>query len=174
MKAPPYSLGYTRYVLGMLMVVCVVNFVDRQILAILAPSIREDLGLSDTQIGALSGIAFGIFYATLAIPIARLADRYSRVNIISICLAFWSLMTVLSGLAQNFLHLLIARIGLGIGEAGRAPPSHSLIADYFAPDKRATAIGIYALGIPIGSLLGNFAGGWINEFFGWRNAFFLV
>jgi len=174
MKAPPYSLGYTRYVLGMLMVVCVVNFVDRQILAILAPSIREDLGLSDTQIGALSGVAFGIFYATLGIPIARLADRYSRVNIISICLAFWSLMTALSGLAQNFLHLLIARIGLGIGEAGSAPPSHSLIADYFAPEKRATAIGIYALGIPIGSLLGNFAGGWINEFFGWRNAFFLV
>ncbi len=174
MKAPPYSLGYTRYVLGMLVVVCVFNFVDRQILAILAPSIREDLGLSDTQIGALSGVAFGIFYATLGIPIARLADRYSRVNIISICLGIWSLMTALSGFAQNFLHLLIARIGVGIGEAGGSPPSHSLIADYFAPERRATAIGIYALGIPIGSLLGNFAGGWIDEFFGWRNAFFVV
>ncbi len=158
----------------MLMIVCVFNFVDRQILAILAPSIREDLGLSDTQIGALSGVAFGIFYATLGIPIARLADRYSRVNIISICLGVWSLMTALSGFAHSFLHLLIARIGVGIGEAGGSPPSHSLIADYFAPEKRATAIGIYALGIPIGSLFGNFAGGWIDEFFGWRNAFFLV
>jgi len=156
------------------MVVYVFNFIDRQILAILAPSIREDLGLSDTQIGALSGVAFGIFYATLGIPIARLADRYSRVNIISICLGIWSLMTALSGFAQNFLHLLIARIGVGIGEAGGSPPSHSLIADYFAPEKRATALGIYALGVSIGILLGNLAGGWINEFFGWRNAFFVA
>ncbi len=160
--------------LGVLVVVYVFNFIDRQILAILAPSIKEDLGLSDTQIGALSGVAFGIFYATLGIPIARLADKHSRVNIISICLAIWSLMTALSGLAQNFVQLLIARIGVGIGEAGGSPPSHSLLADYFSPDKRATALGIYALGIPIGILFGNLAGGWINEFFGWRNAFFLV
>ncbi|MBL6689339.1 MAG: MFS transporter [Pseudomonadales bacterium] len=158
----------------MLVIVYVFNFIDRQILAILAPSIKEDLGLSDTQIGALSGVAFGIFYATLGIPIARLADRYSRVNIISICLGIWSLMTALSGFAQNFVQLLIARIGVGIGEAGGSPPSHSLLADYFAPEKRATALGIYALGIPIGILFGNLAGGWINEFFGWRNAFFLV
>lgn len=174
MKKPLYTKGYTQYVLGMLVIVYVFNFIDRQILAILAPSIKEDLGLSDTQIGALSGVAFGIFYATLGIPIARLADKYSRVNIISICLAIWSLMTALSGFAQNFLQLLIARIGVGIGEAGGSPPSHSLLADYFAPEKRATALGIYALGIPIGILFGNLAGGWINEFFGWRNAFFLV
>jgi MFS family permease len=141
---------------------------------ILAQSIKEDLGLSDTQIGALSGVAFGIFYATLGIPIARLADRYSRVNIISICLAIWSLMTALSGLAGNFWHLLAARIGVGIGEAGGSPPSHSLIADYFPIDGRASALGIYALGIPIGILFGNLAGGWINEFFGWRTAFLLV
>lgn len=160
--------------LGVLVVVYVFNFIDRQILAILAPAIKADLGLSDTQIGALSGVAFGIFYATLGIPIARLADKYSRVNIISICLAIWSLMTALSGLANNFVQLLIARIGVGIGEAGGSPPSHSLIADYFSPDSRATALGIYALGIPIGILLGNLAGGWISEFFGWRNAFFLV
>ena len=174
MKTPLYSTTYTRYVLGMLVIVYVFNFIDRQILAILAPSIKDDLGLSDTQIGALSGVAFGIFYATLGIPIARLADRYSRVNIIAICLGIWSLMTALSGLAQNFVQLLIARIGVGIGEAGGSPPSHSLLADYFTPDKRATALGIYALGIPIGILFGNLAGGWINEFFGWRNAFFLV
>ena len=174
MKAPKFSKAYTRYVLGMLVVVYVFNFIDRQILAILAPSIKADLGLSDTQIGALSGVAFGIFYATLGIPIARLADKRSRVNIISVCLSIWSLMTAFSGLATNFIQLLIARIGVGIGEAGGSPPSHSLLADYFTIDRRATALGIYALGIPIGILLGNLAGGWIDEFFGWRNAFFVV
>ena len=174
MKKPLYTNTYTRYVLGVLVVVYVFNFIDRQILAILAPAIKDDLQLSDTQIGALSGVAFGIFYATLGIPIARLADRYSRVNIISICLTIWSLMTALSGLATNFVQLLIARIGVGIGEAGGSPPSHSLLADYFAPGKRATALGIYALGVPIGILFGNLAGGWIGEIFGWRQAFFLV
>lgn len=160
--------------LGVLVVVYVFNFIDRQILAILAPAIRDELLLSDTQIGALSGVAFGIFYATLGIPIARLADRYSRVSIISICLSIWSLMTAFSGLATNFIQLLIARIGVGIGEAGGSPPSHSLLADYFAPGKRATALGIYALGVPVGILFGNLAGGWIGEIFGWRQAFFLV
>ncbi len=174
MNKPLYSKPYTQYVLGVLVVVYVFNFIDRQILAILAPAIKEELLLSDTQIGALSGVAFGIFYATLGIPIARLADRYSRVNIISICLTIWSLMTALSGLATNFVQLLIARIGVGIGEAGGSPPSHSLLADYFAPGKRATALGIYALGVPIGILFGNLAGGWIGEIFGWRQAFFLV
>ena len=128
-EKPLFTKGYTQYVLGVLVVVYVFNFIDRQILAILAPAIKDDLGLSDTQIGALSGVAFGIFYATLGIPIARLADRYSRVNIIAICLAIWSLMTALSGLATNFVQLLIARIGVGIGEAGGSPPSHSLLAD---------------------------------------------
>jgi MFS family permease len=174
LNKPLYSKPYTQYVLGVLVVVYVFNFIDRQILAILAPAIKEELLLSDTQIGALSGVAFGIFYATLGIPIARLADRYSRVNIISICLTIWSLMTALSGLATNFVQLLIARIGVGIGEAGGSPPSHSLLADYFAPGKRATALGIYALGVPIGILFGNLAGGWIGEIFGWRQAFFLV
>jgi len=174
LKQSIYSKTYTRYVLGVLVVVYVFNFIDRQILAILAPAIKDELLLSDTQIGALSGVAFGIFYATLGIPIARLADRYSRVSIISICLSIWSLMTAFSGLATNFVQLLIARIGVGIGEAGGSPPSHSLLADYFAPGKRATALGIYALGVPIGILFGNLAGGWIGEIFGWRQAFFLV
>ena len=173
-STPLYTKGYTHYVLGVLVMVYVFNFVDRQILAILAESIKTDLDLSDTQLGLLSGVAFGIFYATLGIPIARLADRYSRVNIISICLAIWSLMTALSGVAQNFWHLLIARIGVGIGEAGGSPPSHSLIADYFPTNARASALGIYALGIPVGILFGNLAGGWINEFFGWRYAFLVV
>jgi MFS family permease len=169
-----YSKSYTHYVLGILMVVYIFNFVDRQILAILAQSIKVDLGLSDTEIGALSGIAFGIFYATLGIPIARLADKYSRVNIITASLSVWSVMTALSGLAGNFWHLLAARIGVGIGEAGGSPPSHSLLADYFPPNERASALGIYALGIPVGILFGNLAGGWIDQFFGWRNAFLLV
>ena len=169
-----FTRGYTHYVLGVLVTVYVFNFIDRQILAILAPSIKAELLLSDTQIGALSGVAFGIFYATLGIPIARLADRYSRVNVIAISLSIWSLMTALSGLAANFWQLLVARIGVGIGEAGGSPPSHSLLADYFVPSKRATALGIYALGIPIGILFGNLAGGWVDEFFGWRYAFFVV
>jgi len=171
---PVYTRSYTRYVLGMLVVVYVFNFIDRQILNILAPLIKADLGISNTQIGLLTGLAFGLFYATLGIPIARLADKYSRVNIISICLAIWSLMTALSGVAQNFWQLLIARIGVGIGEAGGSPPSHSLIADYFPVSERATALGIYALGIPVGVLFGNLAGGWMAEFFGWRWALLLV
>ncbi len=169
-----FTKGYRHYVLGVLLVVYIFNFIDRQILAILAQSIKEDMGLSDTQIGALSGIAFGIFYATLGIPIARLADKHSRVNIVSICLAIWSAMTAISGLATNYWQLLLARIGVGIGEAGGSPPSHSLIADYFPAEERASALGIYAMGVTIGILFGNLLGGWINEFFGWRNAFFLV
>lgn len=171
---PLYTKGYTRYVLGVLTTVYVFNFVDRQILAILAQSIKTDLNLSDTQIGLLSGVAFGIFYATLGIPIARLADKKSRVTIISVCLAIWSAMTALSGQATSFVQLLIARIGVGVGEAGGSPPSHSLIADYFPTDARASALGVYALGIPIGILFGNLAGGWIDQFFGWRNAFLVV
>ena len=121
-QQPLFTIGYTRYVLGVLTIVYVFNFVDRQILAILAQSIKTDLDLSDTQIGALSGVAFGIFYATLGIPIARLADKHSRVTIISVCLALWSAMTALSGQATNFVQLLIARIGVGVGEAGGSPP----------------------------------------------------
>jgi len=171
---PMFSRSYTRYVLGVLVVVYVFNFIDRQILNILAPLIKDDLGISNTQIGLLTGLAFGIFYATLGIPIARLADKHSRVTIISVCLAIWSLMTALSGLVQGYWQLLAARIGVGVGEAGGSPPSHSLIADYFPVSERATALGIYALGIPVGILFGNLAGGWIAEFFGWRAAFLLV
>jgi MFS family permease len=171
---PSYSKGYTHYILGVLTVVYVFNFIDRQIFAILAQSIKADLQLSDIEIGALSGVAFGIFYATLGIPIARLADRYSRVNIVAISLVIWSVMTTLQGFALNLWQLAVARIGVGVGEAGGSPPSHSILADYFAPQERASVMGVYALGIPIGILFGNLAGGWINEFFGWRNAFMVV
>jgi len=160
--------------LSILVVVYTFNFIDRQILSILLEPIKQDLGLSDTQLGMLTGFAFALFYATLGIPIARYADRGNRRNLIVVALTVWSAMTALSGVAQNFWHLLAARIGVGVGEAGCSPPAHSMIADYFPAEKRATALGIYSLGIPIGILFGFVAGGWLNEFFGWRVAFFVV
>ena len=162
------SPRYRAFVLGMLVVVYVFNFLDRQIVTILAEPIKNDLGLNDTQIGLMTGLAFALFYTILGIPLARLADRANRVNIISIALVIWSGMTALCGMAQNFAQILAARIG--VGEAGCSPPAHSLIADYFPPDKRASALSIYALGIPVGSILGLLAGGWIAELYGWRMA----
>ena len=173
-SAIPGSKGYRYYVLGVLLVVYVFNFIDRQILSILMEPVRADLGLSDTQLGFLSGIAFALFYATLGIPIARLADRTSRTGVIAVCVGVWSAMTAVCGLAQNFWQMLAARIGVAIGEAGGSPPSHSLIADYFKEHERATALGIFALGVPIGVMFGLFIGGWANEFFGWRITFMLV
>ena len=169
-----FSSAARQYALGTLLVVYTFNFIDRQILSILLEAIKLDLQLSDTQLGMLTGFAFALFYATLGIPIARWADRSNRVKIISLALAIWSGMTALSGLAQNYWQLLAARIGVGVGEAGCSPPAHSLIADYFPSDRRATALGVYSLGIPLGILFGFVAGGWINEFFGWRTAFFVV
>ncbi len=169
-----FSPAARQYALGVLVVVYTFNFIDRQILSILIEPIKADLGLSDGQLGLLAGFAFAAFYATLGVPIARYADRSNRRNLISLALAIWSGMTALSGLAQNFWHLLIARIGVGVGEAGCSPPAHSMLADYFPANKRSTALGIYSLGIPVGIMFGFFAGGWINEFFGWRNAFFVV
>ena len=163
-----------NYALGILVVVYTFNFIDRQILSILLESIKTDLDLSDTSLGFLTGFAFALFYATLGIPIAKYADKGNRRNLIALSLGIWSFMTALSGLAQNFFHLLFARIGVGVGEAGCSPPAHSMIADYFPANKRSTALGIYSLGIPFGIMFGLFAGGWINEVFGWRLAFFVV
>ena len=168
------SPKYRRYVLAVLVVVYIFNFLDRQIVTILAEPIKLDLGLSDTQIGLMTGLAFAIFYTGFGIPLARLADRASRVNVITAALVVWSGMTALCGLAQNFIQILGARIGVGVGEAGCSPPAHSLIADYYPPEERASALSIYALGIPIGSLLGLLAGGWVAEFYGWRTAFLVV
>jgi MFS family permease len=173
-EAPLYSPAYLRYALGLLCVVYVVNFVDRQVLAILLQSIKEDLGLTDLQLGLLSGTAFGLFYATLGIPIARLADRFSRKGVISICVAIWSGMTALCGTASGFGMLLLYRVGVGVGEAGGSPPAHSMISDYFPPEKRATALGIFSLGIPLGILVGFLAGGWLDQTLGWRQAFIVV
>ena len=169
-----FSPAARRYALSVLVVVYTFNFIDRQILSILMEPIKADLGLSDTQLGLLTGFAFALFYATLGIPIARLADKGNRRNLIAGALTIWSAMTTMSGLAQNFWHLLIARIGVGIGEAGCSPPAHSIISDYYPAEKRATALGIYSLGIPVGILFGFLAGGWLNQFFGWRVAFFVV
>lgn len=170
----PLSSSLRHYALGVLVVVYTFNFIDRQILSILLEAIKQDLGLSDQALGFLSGFAFAAFYATLGVPIALWADRGNRRNLIAAALAIWSAMTAVSGLAQNFVHLALARIGVGIGEAGCSPPAHSLISDYYPPEHRGTALGIYSLGIPFGIMFGLFVGGWINEAFGWRVAFFVV
>lgn len=169
-----YSEGYKKYVLLLLTGVYVFNFIDRQILVILQESIKSDLDLSDTQLGLLTGLAFAIFYVTVGLPIARLADRHNRKNIITISLGLWSAMTALSGFAGNFIQLLLARIGVGIGEAGGSPPAHSMISDYFPKEKRATALSIYSMGIYIGILFGYLCGGWLDEYFGWRTALMVV
>ena len=169
-----FSRAYTRYALGLLLVIYVVNFLDRQVVAILLQAIKLDLGLSDTQLGAFSGIAFAALYSTLGIPLARWADRGVRRSIIALALFVWSGMTALQGLAPSFLWLIAARVGVGIGEAGCSPPAHSLIADLFEPRRRATALSIYALGIPIGSAIGLAAGGWLRETFDWRTALMIV
>jgi len=171
----PYrSTAACWYALGLLTVVYTFNFIDRQLLAILQESIKAELSLSDSQLGLLTGFAFAIFYVTAGIPIARWADRSNRRNIVALSLFIWSGMTALSGYVQNFVQLLLARIGVGIGEAGGSPPSHSMISDIFPPNRRATAIGFYSMGVNIGILFGFLAGGWLNEFFGWRVAFLVV
>ncbi|TKD53338.1 MFS transporter [Sphingomonas baiyangensis] len=147
---------------------------DRQILAILQELIKADLRLTDTQLGLLSGLAFAIFYATLGIPVARLADRFNRKNIVAISLALWSMMTAAGGLAANFGQLLAARIGVGIGEAGSSPPSHSIIADLYPPNERAGAMGIFSLGVVLGAALGTTIGGLVASSYGWRNAMFVI
>jgi MFS transporter, Spinster family, sphingosine-1-phosphate transporter len=165
-----------RVTLWILLIVYIFNFIDRQIVNILAEPIARDLGLSDTQIGLMTGLAFALFYTVLGIPIARFADRgtTSRPKVIAIALAVWSLMTALCGLAQNFGQLLLARIGVGVGEAGCTPPAHSLISDMVPPERRSSALAFYSLGIPIGTLLGMIIGGTLADFVGWREAFVIV
>jgi MFS family permease len=170
----PTTTSAAYYALGVLTLVYSFNFIDRQLLAILQESIKSDLGLTDSHLGLLTGFAFAVFYVTAGIPIARLADRSNRRNIVALAVFIWSFMTSISGLAQNFVQLLIARIGVGVGEAGGSPPSHSIISDIFPVEKRATAMGLYSSGVSIGILFGFLLGGWLNEFFGWRVAFVVV
>jgi len=171
---PPFSRGYSWYVLSVLLVVYVFNFIDRQILAIVADDIKAELQLSDTGLGLLLGFAFVMFYTTAGLPIARWADRGSRRSIIALGLTVWSAMTAACGLAQTFWQLAMARFGVGIGEAAGTPPSHSLISDYFPPERRATALSVYAMGIYLGVMFGFLAGGFIRDAFDWRTAFLAV
>lgn len=160
--------------LFLLTIVYAFNFIDRQILVILQEPIKQDMGLSDTQLGLLSGFSFALVYVLAGIPIAYLADRGNRRNIIAIALTVWSGMTAISGLAQNYTHLLLARIGVGLGEAGGSPPSHSMISDYYAPEHRGKAMSFYSTGIYIGILFGFALGGILADELGWRMAFFVV
>ena len=168
------SDGRAYYALFILTIVYSFNFIDRQLLAILQESIKAELLLSDTQLGLLTGFAFALFYVTAGIPIARWADAGNRRNIVALAVFIWSFMTAISGLVQNYLQLLLARIGVGVGEAGGSPPSHSMISDMFPAKRRASALGFYSTGVSIGILFGFLMGGWLNEFFGWRVAFFVV
>ena len=172
--AAEFSVAYHNYALFILMLAYTANFVDRQILSILLQPIKLELDLSDTQLGFLSGLTFAIFYATLGIPIAMWADRSNRRNIVSLALTIFSSMTIVCGYVTSFAQLAIARIGVGVGEAGSSPPSHSMIADMFPPEKRASALGIYSLGINLGILVGFLVGGWVSQWYGWRAAFFIV
>lgn len=162
------------YILIVLTLVYALNHVDRQIMVILQEPIKHEFGISDTQLGLLTGVLFAAFYSTLGIPFAAWADRGNRRNIIALAVTIWSGMTALSGFAQNFWHLAFARMGVGIGEAGGTPPATAMIADVFPPKRRAFALGIYTTGISLGILIGFILGGAIAAKYGWRMGFFVA
>lgn len=167
---PPY-----RYLVAFALAsTYMLNFIDRQLLAILAEPIRHELGLSDTQLGMLTGLTFALFYTFFGIPVAMVADRRNRIRLIAVACGVWSLFTMLSGAARSFTGLALARVGVGIGEAGCSPPAYSILSDYFPPEERGRAFALYVLGVPLGSFVGTFVGGWIAEVYGWRAAFFVV
>ena len=166
---------YRNYVLAVLFLAYVANTIDRSsVLAVSLEAIKLEFGATDTQLGLLGGIAFAVFYSTLGIPIAAWADRTSRRNVLALAVGIWSAMTALCGLAANFAMLFAARIGTAIGEAGGSPPSHSLISDYFPRSRRGTAFSIFALGVPIGTMLGSAFAGWGNQHYGWRATFLMA
>lgn len=167
-------LGYRYYVLAILILVYMLNFLDRQIIGILAAPLKAEFGLSDTQFGLLGGIAFASVYSTLAIPLAALADKTSRVWIMTGALAVWSSFTALCGVAGSFGQLFLFRMGVGVGEAGGVAPAYSLIADYFPPSQRARALAGFAFGIPLGTAAGTLVGGLVAASYGWRTAFIVV
>jgi len=158
--------------LGLLFLVSLLNYVDRNMLSVLLPAIKKDLALSDTELGFINGFAFALFYAVLGIPIARLADKYSRRNILALSLALWSAMTALCGAAQNFVQLAVARVLVGVGEASASPTGHAIIGDLYPARTRASALAIFALGSPFSILIGFSVGGWMAQNYGWRPALF--
>lgn len=187
--SPGWKTGYgTRisrtYVLNALLLIYILNFIDRSLLGVVSPVMKPELGISDTAFGLLTGFGFALFYTIVGIPLAQISERKNRVMIIAICLAIWSIMTALCGLATEitiggiviggFWMLLVFRVGVGVGEAGCTPPANSLIADYFPPNKRAAALGYYAMGVTLGTMLANLIGGPVTDAFGWRMAFIVL
>ena len=187
--APDQNTGfgtkrYRTYVLSSLTLIYIMNFVDRGLLAVVGPELVPELGLSDTEFGLLTGFGFALLYTIVGIPLARYADAANRVWIMTVCVALWSLMTMLCGLATEitigsitigaFWVLLMCRVGVGIGEAGCTPPANSLIADYYAPRDRSQALGVYAMGVTLGGMFANLIGGWVTDVFDWRTAFVVV
>ena len=171
---PVYSENYRRLVLFLLVTAYTLNFIDRTIIATLGQPIKEALKISDTQLGLLGGLYFALLYTFLGIPIARFAERFSRVNIITGAIVIWSAFTALCGTAGGFAQLAAYRFGVGIGEAGLSPPAHSLISDYYEPKKRASALSVYSFGIPLGTMIGAIAASQIAKAYGWRVAFMIV
>jgi MFS family permease len=168
------SRAYRNYVMGLLLAIYIVNFLDRQVVNILAEPIKHDLGLADWQLGLMGGLAFAVLYTVLGLPIAVLAERRDRSAIIAVAITVWSACTAACGLAQNFVQLVLARVGVGVGEAGCTPPAHSLIIDYAPKEKRGSALAMYGMGAPLGGLLGMAFGGMVADAYGWRAAFFLA
>lgn len=168
---PPGVELHRNRALAILLVVYTFNFVDRTVLSVVSQAVKVDLHITDAQLGLLSGFAFALFYTGMSFPLARLVERGNRVTIISVSLFVWSGMTALCGAAQNMVHLALCRIGVGIGEAGCSPAAHSIIADYFEPERRSSALSIYALGISLGVLVGAAMSGWVAQTWGWRVAF---
>lgn len=171
---PAVTDGYRRYALWVLLIIYILNFLDRQIVAILAEPIKNELHLADWQLGVMTGLAFALFYTVLGIPIARAAERGNRPLIIAAAVGTWSGFTMLCGMAQSFTALVLCRVGVGVGEAGCTPPAHSLITDYTPRDRRASALAFYSLGTPLGGLFGMVLGGLIGDAWGWRTAFFVA
>ena len=166
--------GRDWWFIGLLGTIYAFNFIDRMIISVVGEPIRQEFGLSDLQLGIMGGAAFAIFYGGVGIPLARLAERISRVGIVATATAVWSVMTMLSGAAGSYAHLLLARMGVGIGEAGFTPPVVSMIADRFTPEKRATVFSLIAVGVSVGGAIGVLAGGWIVQEYGWRMAFLVM
>ena len=173
-SAQTYSPAYRTYILVLLTLVYVTNYADRSILSTLTQPIKLEFNLSDSMMGAMGGITFALFYTTAGIPVAMLADRLNRTYILAGATAIWSAFTALCGLVTNAWQLFFARVGVGIGEAGGSPPAHSIISDLFASKSRATALAIYALGVPIGFAVGSFVGAPVAEAYGWRTAFLVL